>query len=106
MSPEVSCNISLDFERGLRAAVRSTIVNVVGALPDEALDRVVARRHRNFHHFRQLGVGHEVRRDVGQGTEPQLHDPLDVRLSQRPVGLNLSEPAIHRRPRDLGSDRR
>ena len=81
-------------------------MNVVGALPYEALDRVVARRHRNAHHFRQLGVGHEVRREVGQGSEPQLHDPLDVGLSQRPVGLNLSEPAIHRRPRDLGSDRR
>ena len=106
MSFEVGGDVGLDFEGGLRTAVGSTIMNVVGSLPDEALDRVVARRHRNAYHFRQLGVGHEIRREVGQGTEPQLHDPLDVRLSQRPVGLNLSEPAIHRRPRDLGSDRR
>ena len=105
MSFEVGGNVCLDFEGGLRAAVGSPIVNVVGPLSDETLDCVVARRHRNAHHLRQLGVGHEVRREVGQGTEPQLHDPLDVGLSQRPVGLNLSEPAIHRRPRDLGSDR-
>ena len=60
MSPEVSCNISLDFEGGLGAAVGSPIMNVVGALPYEALDRVVAGGHWNVHDFRQLGVGHEV----------------------------------------------
>ena len=35
-------------------------MNVVGALPYEALDRVVAGGHWNVHDFRQLGVGHEV----------------------------------------------
>ena len=66
MSFEIGGDVGLDFERGLRAAVRSTIVNVVGALPDEALDRVVAGGHWNVHGFRQLGIGHEVCREVSQ----------------------------------------
>ena len=60
MSPEVSCNISLDFEGGLGATVGSPIMNVVGALPNETLDCVVAGGDWNVHDFRQLGVSHEV----------------------------------------------
>ena len=60
MSPEVSCNISLDFEGGLGAAVGSPIMDVVGALPNETLDCVVAGGDWNVHDFRQLGVSHEV----------------------------------------------
>ena len=66
MSPEVGGNISLDFEGGLRAAVGSTIMNVVGTLPYETLDCVVARRHWDVHGFRQLGIGHEVCGEVSQ----------------------------------------
>ncbi len=60
MSPEVGGNISLDFEGGLRAAVGSPIVNVVGPLSDETLDCVVASGNWNVHDFRQLSIGHEV----------------------------------------------
>ena len=66
MSPEVSCNISLDFEGGLGATVGSPIMNVVSALPYETLDCVVAGGHWNVHGFRQLGIGHEVCREVSQ----------------------------------------
>ena len=66
MSPKVGGNISFDFEGGLRAAVGSTIMNVVGALPYETLDCVVAGGHWNVHGFRQLGVGHEVCGEVSQ----------------------------------------
>ena len=66
MSPEVGGNISLDFEGGLRAAVGSPIVNVVGPLSDETLDCVVAGGHWNVHGFRQLGVCHEVCGEVSQ----------------------------------------
>ena len=64
MSPEVGGNISLDFEGGLRAAVGSPIVNVVGPLSDETLDCVVAGGYWNVHDFLQLGVGHEIREKV------------------------------------------
>ena len=60
MSPEIGGNISLDFEGGLGATVGSPIVDVVGALPNETLDCVVAGGDWNVHDFRQLGVGHEV----------------------------------------------
>ena len=44
MRSEERFNISLDFERRFRATVRATIMNIVSALSDEALDCVVARR--------------------------------------------------------------
>ena len=66
MRSEERRNISLDFERRFRAAVRATIMNIVGALSDEALDSVVARRDWNAHDFRELSVGHEICRKVGQ----------------------------------------
>ena len=69
MSYEEGRNISLDFEGRLRPAVGLTITNVVGPLPDEALDRIVARRHWNVHGFRQLGIGHEICREVGEGAK-------------------------------------
>ena len=63
---EERCNISLDFERRFRAAVVTTIMNIVGALSYEALDSEVARRDWNAHDFRELRLGHEVSRKVGQ----------------------------------------
>ena len=66
MRSEERRNISLDFERRFRAAVRDTIMNIVGALSDEALDCVVARRDWNAHDFRVLSVCHKIVRKVGQ----------------------------------------
>ena len=54
MRSEERCNISLDFERRFRAAVRATIMNIVGALSDEALDCAVARRDWDAHDFLKL----------------------------------------------------
>ena len=66
MRSEERCDICLDFERRSRAAVVTAIMNIVSALSHEALDCVVARRHRDAHDFRELSVRHEVGREVGQ----------------------------------------
>ena len=66
MRSEERRNISLDFERRFRAAVRATIMNIVSALSDEALDCVVAREDWNVHDFRELSVRNEIGREVGQ----------------------------------------
>ena len=59
MRSEERRNICLDFERRFWAAVRMTMINIVSALSDEALDFVVARRDWNAHDFRELSVCHE-----------------------------------------------
>ena len=41
-------------------------MDVVGALPNETLDCVVAGGDWNVHGFRQLGIGHEVCGEVSQ----------------------------------------
>ena len=104
MRSEERCDICLDFERRSRAAVVTAIVNVVSALSHEALDCVVARRHRDAHDLRELSVRHEVNREVGQRSKAQFDDALDVRLFQRPVGLDFSNSWLRFQFDTFGSD--
>ena len=106
LGPEERCNICLDFERRFRAAVSATIMKIVSALSDEALDCVVARRDGNAHDFRELSVRHEICRKVGQRSKAQSDDAFDVRFFQRPIGLDFSNSGVRLHFDVFGSDTR
>ena len=106
MRSEERCNICLYFERRFRAAVVTTIMNIVSTLSDEALDCVVARRDGNAHDFRELSVRHEICRKVGQRSKAQSDDAFDVRFFQRPIALDFSNLGVRLHSDTSDSDTR